>query len=282
MAVGGAPSRPEPVPIRSYYICIVTVLVTAGGGCREAGNEADAEGEGCMNDGTAARDDGGAAFEPVYVGIGVTRETLEVCISSLSVILGYRNETFGIESLADAIAEWAPALVVVESAGGPECEVACVLQALRLPLAIAKPHQARDWIPGHAGGPLDGKGARARLLAALAGALDRHPCSGRLVEPLPDPQLRHVQALVQRRRQLAHMQIAEYQLLTWCHASVRNGIVRTIAFLKHQIEVVDRHCARHVNLQRDEFARILAREGQPGRAVQRDPGGEFIRGRRPK
>ncbi|MPV60120.1 IS110 family transposase [Burkholderia sp. HI2761] len=235
-----------------------------------------------MNDEMAARDNDGVAPEPVYVGIGVTRETLEVCISSLSVILGYRNETFGIESLADAIAEWAPALVVVESAGGPECEVACVLQALRLPLAIAKPHQARDWIPDRVAGSLEGKGARARLLAALAGALDRYPRGGRLVAPLADPQLGHVQALVQRRRQLARMQIAEYQLLTWCHASVRNGIVLTIAFLKHQIGVIDQHCARHVNLQRDEFARILAREVQPGRAVRHSQVGAFIRGWRPK
>lgn len=235
-----------------------------------------------MNGGTAAREEGDAALEPVYVGIGVTRETLEVCISSLSVILGYRNETFGIESLADAMADWAPALIVLESAGGSECEVGCVLQALGLPLAIANPHHARDWIPRRAGGPPEGKGARARVLMALAGALDRHPCSGRLAEPLPDLQLRHVQALVQRRRQLMRMQIAEYQLLTWCHGSVREGIVRTIAFLKQQIAVIDRHYARHVDLQRSECARVLARGPQPGRGVRRGQVAAFIRGWRPK
>ncbi|WP_269504772.1 hypothetical protein [Burkholderia sp. IMCC1007] len=174
------------------------------------------------------------------------------------------------------------ALIVVESAGGSECEVACVLQALGLPLAITRPHHARDCIPRRAGGPLEAKGTRARLLVALAEALDRHPCSGRLVEPLPDLQLRHVQALVQRRRQLMRMQIAEYQLLTWCHGSVRDGIVRTIDFLKEQIAAVDRHCARHVNLQRSECARMLARGPQPGRGVRRGQVAEFIRGWRPK
>ncbi|WP_321859389.1 hypothetical protein [Burkholderia cenocepacia] len=225
----------------------------------------------------ANRDQRGLAPEPVCVGIGVTHETLEMCVSSLSVIFGYRNETFGIESLADAVAAWAPALIVLESTGGAEHEVACALQALRLPVAVVKPHQARDWLPDSATLPLDGKGARARLLAALAAALHRHPSCGRLVEPLSDPQLEHVQALVQRRRQLARMQIAEYQLLTWCHESVRNGIVQTTAFLKHQIAVVDRHCARHVNTQRDAFARLLADEVRPGRVARRVPVGAFIR-----
>ncbi|MDF3085663.1 hypothetical protein [Burkholderia sola] len=221
-----------------------------------------------MNNGTAGRHRRGPAPAPVCVGIGVAHETLEICISSLSVIFGYRNETFGIESLADGIVAWAPALIVLESAGGAEHEVACALQALRLPLAIVKPHQARDWLADSAALPIDGKGARARLLAALADALYRHPSCGRLVEPLSDPQLGHVQALVQRRRQLARMQIAEYQLLTLCHGSVRNGIVQTIAFLKHQIAVVDRHCARHVNTQRDAFARLLAHEVRPGRVAR--------------
>ncbi|MCA8237906.1 hypothetical protein [Burkholderia cenocepacia] len=235
-----------------------------------------------MNDAMADRGRMGLQPESVCVGIGVTHETLEMCISSLSVIFGYRNETFGIESLAEAIAAWAPALIVLESAGGAEHEVACALQALRLPLAIVKTHQARDWLPDSATLPLDGKGARARLLAALADALDRHPSSGRLVEPLSDPQLAHVQALVQRRRQLARMHIAEYQLLTLCHASVRNGIVQTIAFLKHQIAVIDRHCARHVDMQRVEFARLLAHEVRPGRVARHVQVGAFIRNWRAK
>lgn len=235
-----------------------------------------------MNNGTAGRHQPGLAPAPVCVGIGVAHDTLEMCISSMSVIFGYRNETFGIESLADGIVAWAPALIVLESAGGAEHEVACALQALRLPLAIVKPQQARDWLPDSATLPLDGKGARARVLAALADALNRHPSGGCLVEPLSDPQLGHVQALVQRRRQLARMQIAEYQLLTLCHGSVRNGIVQTIAFLKHQIAVVDRHCARHVNTQRDAFARLLAHEVRPGRVARHVQVGAFIRNWRAK
>ena len=91
--------------------------------------------------------DGGDLMpERICVGVGVTREIIEVCASSMRLVFGYRNETFGIESLTDAIAEWSPTLVVVESAGGYECEAACALQAARLPVAVVHLHQARAFI----------------------------------------------------------------------------------------------------------------------------------------
>ncbi|MXN78201.1 hypothetical protein GR157_26065 [Burkholderia sp. 4701] len=220
----------------------------------------------------------GDALEPdqIVVGISISNESVEICVSSLSVILGYRNETFGIESLTDAIAEWSPALIVLEAAGGPELEVACALQAVRLPVVVVNPHHARDIVAGAAERLLDGKGARARLLAELACVLVRHPSCSRIVAPLPDPQLQYVQALVQRRRQLARTLMAEYQLLAWCHASVRGGIEQTIAFLKSQIGVVDRHCARHVSAQRADVARALARLKRTERGASDGRAGNFM------
>lgn len=62
-----------------------------------------------MNDRAAQPHGDELTPERVFVGISVTHETLEVSLSSLRVILGYRNETFGIESLTDAIAGLSPA-----------------------------------------------------------------------------------------------------------------------------------------------------------------------------
>ncbi len=221
-------------------------------------------------------------FEQVCVGISVATEIVEISVSSLSTILGYRNETFGIESMTDAIAEWSPALVVLEAAGGLEAEVACALQAVRLPVMVVNPHHARDFVAGAAEWPLEGKGARARVLAELACALARHPACSRIIAPLPDPQLHHVQALVQRRRQLMRTLIAEYQMLAWCHASVRGGIEQTIAFLKNQIGWVDRHCARHVSAQRADVARALARAKRTGPGAPAGRAGDFMRAWRAK
>ncbi|MDN7860800.1 hypothetical protein QZM81_33840 [Burkholderia cepacia] len=235
-----------------------------------------------MSDQAAQQHDEALAPERVFVGISVTRETVEVGISSLSVILGYRNETFGIESLTDAIAGLAPARIVLESSGGAEFEAACSLQAARLAVAVAYPHQARDFLAGAVEIPLERKGARARLLTELARQFDQHPSCARLVEPLADPQLQSLQALVQRRRQLARTLIAEYQLLTCSQANVRGGIEQTIAFLENQIGVIDRYCARHVSAQRAELARAMARAKRPGRGAPGMGAAEFMRAWRAK
>ncbi|MBR8127796.1 hypothetical protein [Burkholderia ambifaria] len=229
-----------------------------------------AHGKGASMIGDVNRPDGGDLVpERICVGVGVTREIIEVCVSSMRLVFGYRNETFGIESLTDAIAEWSPALVVVESAGGYECEAACALQAARLPVAVVHLHQARAFIARSLDLPLEGKGAHARMMTELACMLDAAPSSARFAEPLADPQLQHVQALVQRRRQLARTLMAEYQLLARCHPSVRVGIEQTIAFLGNQIDVVERHCGWQVRGQRVGTARALARAvRRSGRAAR--------------
>lgn len=242
------------------------------------GSQDEPDGQIRMNNEAAARQHGDELTpERVFVGISVTREILEVDVSSLRVILGYRNETYGIESLTDAIAEWAPARIVLESSGGAESHAACALQAARLPVAVAHAHQARDFIAGAAGMPPEGKGARARLLSSLAREFDRYPMCARLAEPLSDPPLQYVQALVQRRRQLASTMMAEYQVLARSHASVRGGIEQTIAFLKGQLGVIDRYCARHVSAQRAELARAMARARRPGSCAPGTGAAEFMR-----
>ncbi|RKU00491.1 hypothetical protein C7H84_25670 [Burkholderia sp. Nafp2/4-1b] len=195
----------------------------------------------------------------------MTRDTLEVCAASVHLVFGYRNETFGIESLTDAVAEWLPRLVVVEAAGGLECMVACSLQAARLPVAVVQPHQARGFVDRP---PSSEKGAQARLMAELARMLDDLVPGASVIEPLSDPDLHYVQALVQRRRQLAHALIAEYQSLARCHPSVRRGVEQTIACLSSQIDAIDRQCGRQVRTQRVGVARLLARTKRPARSMR--------------
>lgn len=208
------------------------------------------------------------APERICVGVGVTSTTLEVCISTQRVVYGYRNETFGIESLTDAIAEWSPEIVLLESASGHENEVACALLAARLPAAVIHLHHARAFIACPINPPLEGKGAHARVMAELASMLAEAPASSRFVEPLSDPQLHYVQALVQRRRQLTCTLMAEYQLLAKTHPSVRGGIEQVIAFLSNQIGMVERHCGRLVRVQRAGAARALAQAARHGHGTR--------------
>ncbi|WP_157661105.1 IS110 family transposase, partial [Burkholderia ubonensis] len=146
--------------------------------------------------------------EAVFIGIDVSRDTLEIGSSTASSTWQYANDSDGIEAMTAELAKLAPALVVLEATGGYEFEAACALQAAGLSVAVVNPRQARDF--ARAMGTLAKTDSLdARMLAAFARVLHQHPQRERFIKPLPDAQLQRLQALVLRRRQLVTMLTAE-------------------------------------------------------------------------
>lgn len=92
--------------------------------------------------------------------------------------------------------------------------MACALQAAGLAVAVVNPRTARDF--ARAMGALAKTDALdARMLAAFASVLHRHPERERFFKPLADAEL---QALVLRRRQLMQILTAERHRLRLAHA----------------------------------------------------------------
>ncbi|WP_157646246.1 IS110 family transposase, partial [Burkholderia ubonensis] len=83
--------------------------------------------------------------EAVFIGIDVSRDTLEIGSSTASSTWQYANNSDGIEAMTAELAKLAPALVVLEATGGYEFEAACALQAAGLSVAVVNPRQARDF-----------------------------------------------------------------------------------------------------------------------------------------
>lgn len=194
--------------------------------------------------------------DPMFIGIDVSKDTLEVASTAQAKSWQASNDTPGIESLGLQLLALAPALVVLEATGGYEFEAACALQALGLDVAVVNPRQARDF--ARAMGTL-AKTDRldACMLAAFARVLHQHPERNRFVKPLADAQLQRLQALVLRRRQLVGMLASERQRLRIAHASARTSIERTIEFLKLQIEEMDGEAAAHVSAHHGALAAAL-------------------------
>ncbi|MGH8612680.1 MAG: IS110 family transposase, partial [Gammaproteobacteria bacterium] len=140
--------------------------------------------------------------EPLYVGVDVAKETLEVALGTGGAVQTFTNDTEGHDALLAV--PHTVALIVLEATGGYERGAALALQEAGLPLAIVNPRQARDF--ARALGYL-AKTDRidARALAELAWVLDRHPDREKLVKRLPDAKQRQLQALMARRRQLVSM-----------------------------------------------------------------------------
>lgn len=194
--------------------------------------------------------------EERFVGIDVSRDTLEVGSTGQSSTSQYANESAAIEALAAELVSCAPSLIVLEATGGYEFEAACALQAAGLAVAVVNPRQARDFARSM-GALAKTDQLDARMLAEFARVLHQHPERERFIKPLADAELQRLQALVLRRRQLVGMLTSERQRLRMAHASATPSIERTIEFLKAQVQDLERECAAHIDAHHAELAQAL-------------------------
>lgn len=194
--------------------------------------------------------------EPVFIGIDVSSQVLEVASSAQAKTWQLSNGAEGIESLVRQLTDVSPALVVLEATGGYEFEAACALQAAGLSVAVVNPRMARDF--ARAMGRLAKTDALdAQMLAEFARVLHQHPERERFVKPLADTELQRLQALVLRRRQLVQMLTAERQRMRLAHVAARPSIDRVITFLQRELDDSDTEVAEHVQRHHAELAQAL-------------------------
>jgi transposase len=144
----------------------------------------------------------------VYVGVDVSKDRLDVCVrrgeaqrhNDTSFVVAHDDA--GIETLVSCLLEKRPELVIVEATGGFERAVVAALAAEGLAVAVVNPRQAREF--ARATGRL-AKTDRidAGILARFAEAIRPTP------KPLPDEEIRALQGILARRRQLVGMLTAE-------------------------------------------------------------------------
>lgn len=195
--------------------------------------------------------------EAIFIGIDVSKDTLEVASSAQASTWQASNDTVGIEALGVQLLALRPALVILEATGGYEFEAACALQSTGLDVAVVNPRQARDF--ARAMGTLAKTDSLdARMLAAFARVLHQHPERGRFIKPLADEALQRLQALVLRRRQLVGMLTSERQRLRMSHVGARPSIEQTIEFLKAQIQEMEAGSGEHIKAHHATLAAALS------------------------
>lgn len=195
--------------------------------------------------------------EPLFVGIDVASETLEIAWSGCKETWQVTNDDSGIEELGRRMAELAPELIVLEATGGYEFTAASTLQLQGLAVAVVNPRAARDF--ARAMGLLAKTDALdAKLLASFARVLSQHPERDRFIKPLPDEARRRLQALVQRRRQLIEMQTAEKLRRRQAHAASLDSVERVLAFLAQELTDNDAAVSAHLQRHHADLAAALA------------------------
>jgi transposase len=156
-----------------------------------------------------------------FVGIDVAKAHVDVHVSNSSQATRWLNNRSGIRECVKRLAVLQPELIVLESTGGYERDLAVALDAASLPVVVVNPRQVRDF--GRAKGRL-AKTDRidAQLLAEYAATMSPER------RGIPDCRRRTMQALVARRRQLVKMRTAEFNRCEHVHDKAIKRSLRVV------------------------------------------------------
>lgn len=168
-----------------------------------------------------------------FVGIDVSKGRLDGHCRPDGTTFAEANDPRGIAAVVDRLRGLAPALIVLEATGGLEAPLAAATAAAELPVAVVNPRQVRDFARA-VGRRAKTDRLDAEVLAHFAEAVRPE------VRPLPDADARRLDALIDRRRQLVEMRVAEQNRLAGAvDATVRRDLEAHVAYLSRQIEGLD-------------------------------------------
>ena len=199
------------------------------------------------------------ASELIFVGIDVSKDTLELALDDKGKTQKVSNDEAGIRSLLEIIKAAQSELgvvgaIVFEATGGFEREAAVALCNAGFSVMIINPRQARDF--AKAMGYLAKTDAiDARLLSHFARTLHQSERREQLLMRLPDAQQVRLQALIVRRSQLIQMRVAEDNRRSISHPTQRKSIDTVRKVLNGQIAGIDRDIDTQL---KDHFAGKLA------------------------
>jgi transposase len=169
---------------------------------------------------------------PRFIGIDVSKGRLDIACRPEHTRWNVPNDSTGIGELLSQLRQLQPTLIVLEATGGWQFALVAALAVSKLPFAVMNPRQIRDF--AKATGELAKTDALdAGIIAHFAEAVRPTP------RPLPDETTQQIDALLQRRRQLLEMLVAERHRLALAHPAVRDSLARHIDDLQRLISETD-------------------------------------------
>lgn len=189
--------------------------------------------------------------EAVYVGIDVSKASLDVAVAQAGKFWSVQNTSKGIEILVKRLEELTPRLVVLESTGGYELAVAQALYVAGIPVAVVNPSRVREFARS-IGQLAKTDKIDARLLVLFAERVKPAPSR------LPDEAEQYLTGLVRRRRQLLEARTAEINRRDSTHLALQAQLEKHIDWLTSEIETLNQQIDDFIDQhplwsQRDEI-----------------------------
>lgn len=173
-----------------------------------------------------------------YVGIDVSAATLDVAVHE-GPVTQRGNDPRGIAAVVEQLQALPATLVVLEATGAYHRDVTSALVAAGVPVAVVNPRQVRDF--ARSTGQL-AKTDRldAAVLARFAAVVRPTP------RPVPSDATLELAALVERRRQLVDMLVAEKNRLSVARKPVQPSVKQIIRALEKALDRADEEIDRWI------------------------------------
>ena len=169
---------------------------------------------------------------PLYIGIDVSKATLDIDAYPQSHAAQFSNDDIGRHQLIDCLLDLMPALIVLEATGGLESPIAGDLAMAGLCVAVINPRQARDF--AKAIGVLAKTDAvDAHVLARFAEAIKPE------VRPLKSNEMMALDSVLTRRRQIVEMITAETNRHTQAAGKIAKQIAQHLIWLRKRLSEAD-------------------------------------------
>ena len=164
-----------------------------------------------------------------FVGIDVSKATLDVHIRPLAESFQIANEASAIHALVDRLQSLHPQRIVLEATGGLETLAVSLLAAAGLPVVVINPRQARGFAKAL------GKLAKTDPIdAALLAHFAEVVCPP--LRPLPDETTQLLRDLLLRRQQLLQLHTAENNRLPTLRGKAQESVRLLLTHLEEQLQ----------------------------------------------
>ena len=174
-----------------------------------------------------------------FVGIDVSKDTLDVCAYPTQDTFRVPNSPDGLDELIKRLKPIEPRLIVFEATGGYETLAVSSLAAAGLPVVVVNPRQIRDFAKSI--------GRLAKTDVIDAGVIARFASAVRPeLRPLKDSPSRELTGLVTRRRQIVDMIVAETNRLNAATRRNRRDIQTHIRWLQKRQDQIDDEIKRDI------------------------------------
>jgi transposase len=168
-----------------------------------------------------------------YVGVDVSKGTLDVYMSSLDKSFQFANNVKGIKQLVNKLKAFDNPFIVMEATGGYEKSVAHVLLNMNLAVSVVNPRQIRDFAKAV------GKLAKTDLIDAKIIALFGEKIKPR-VSSLPSESELLLAKYVSRRQQVLKIILSEKNNLEKSSAEIKKNILKSIRFHEKELQEINK------------------------------------------